>query len=120
MSGITVSYRLEPRRSPPAVRATPPKAKRTAPRRGERTAMMLALAHHIERLVDDGVLADYAAAARKLGLTSARMTQVMNLLLLAPGIQESLLVGGRNTRERFVRAALRYAEWNHQRAALGT
>lgn len=79
---------------------------------------MLALAHHIERLVDDGVLADYATASRKLGLTGARMTQVMNLLQLAPEIQERLLLGTLNTHERRLRAALRSVDWNQQKAAI--
>lgn len=68
-----------------------------------RAARMLALAHHIERLVEAGELSGYAEAARALGLTQARLTQVMNLLLLAPEVQEQVLadpflVSARNLR----------------------
>ena len=49
-----------------------------------RVARQLALAYHVERLIEDGVLKDYAEAARVLGITRARMTQVTNLLNLAP------------------------------------
>ena len=44
-----------------------------------RAARMLALAHHVERLIEAGELTGYADAARGLGLTRARLTQVMNL-----------------------------------------
>ena len=54
---------------------------------------MLALAHYIERQIDDGAIPDYAAAALALGVTRARLTQVMNLLLLPPEVQEHVLVG---------------------------
>ncbi len=47
-----------------------------------RIARMLALASHIEHLVDQGAIKDYAHAAMLLGITRLRMTQVMNLLTL--------------------------------------
>jgi hypothetical protein len=51
----------------------------------------MALAHHFERLVVSGVVKDYAELAR-LGMVSrARISQIMNLLLLAPDIQEEIL-----------------------------
>jgi hypothetical protein len=78
-----------------------------------RTARMLALAHHIDRLVEDGTIPDYAAAARTLGLTRARLTQVMNLLLLAPEIQERVLTGELWT-ERSLRDVVAEAEWEGQ------
>lgn len=59
-------------------------------------------------------LPDYAAAARILGITRARMTQVMNLLLLAPGVQEGLLLGTLDTPERQLRLALQSMNWSDQ------
>ena len=56
---------------------------------------MLALAHYVERLVEVGTLASYADAARQLGVTRARMGQVLNLLNLSPQVQEALLLGQR-------------------------
>jgi hypothetical protein len=38
---------------------------------------MLALAHNIEGQIEDGTIPDYAAAAGTLGVTRARLTQVM-------------------------------------------
>ena len=70
----------------PAIPAPPPPT---------RTARMLALAYHIERLVEAGTLRDYAGAARRLGITRARMTQVANLRWLPCGVQERILAGER-------------------------
>jgi len=85
-----------------------------------RTARLLALAHHVERLVEDGQLKDYAHAARVLGMTRARMAQVMNLLLLSPGIQEKILAGKLDISERTLRAVVRRVCWDEQDAALAS
>ena len=77
---------------------------------------MLALAHHVERLVDAEDLESYAAAARALSLTRARMTQVANLLLLAPEVQEQVLMGRVRASERTLRHVLREADWKEQLA----
>ena len=64
-----------------------PPEPRTPIRRPAKVARMLALAHHLQRTIDNGLVADRAAVARKLGLTRARVTQLLDLLLLAPRIQ---------------------------------
>ena len=56
-----------------------------------RVARMLALAHKIDGMIRSGELRDLADAARAMGLTRARVTQITNLLLLAPVIQEQLV-----------------------------
>jgi hypothetical protein len=56
-----------------------------------RVARLLALAHRFEGLIRAGAVADYAEIARLGYVTRARITQVMNLLLLAPAIQEQVL-----------------------------
>ncbi len=56
-----------------------------------RIARLLALAHHIQELLDTGQVRDLAEIARRGHITRARMTQIMNLLLLAPDIQEDIL-----------------------------
>ena len=61
------------------------------PARLPRVTKLLALAHKFERLIADGAVADYAELARLAHVTRARLTQIMNLLLLAPAIQEELL-----------------------------
>ncbi len=75
---------------------------------------MLALAHHVERLIEAGELSGYAKAARAIGLTRARLTQVMNLMLLAPDIQESILLGELDGSERRMRTVVYQAEWPQQ------
>ena len=82
-----------------------------------RAAHMLALAHHVERLVEAGDIASYAEAARALGLTRARLTQVTNLLLLAPEIQERVLTGDQAGTERALRTVVGEANWQKQLAA---
>src|SRR2546426_846233 len=53
---------------------------------------LLVLGHHFERLVREGAVKDYAGIARLTGLTRARVTQIVNLTLLAPDIQEAILL----------------------------
>ena len=69
---------------------TPPLA--PAPvHRPARVAIMLALAHKIQQAIDRGAVRDRAEVARKLGLTRARVTQLLDLTLLAPNLQNQLL-----------------------------
>jgi len=56
-----------------------------------RVARLLALARRFELLIETGVAADYADLARLGQVTRARVNQVMNLLVLAPDIQEAIL-----------------------------
>lgn len=56
-----------------------------------RVARLMALAIRFDRLVSSGMVADYATLARLGHVTRARITQIMNLLLLAPVIQEAIL-----------------------------
>ncbi len=86
----------------------------TPSHRPNRAAQMLALAHHVENLVDSRKLADYAAAARALGVTRARLTQIMNILLLSPKVQERVLVGAYETTERQLRPLADESEWSTQ------
>jgi len=61
------------------------------PGRVPRVSRLMALAIRLDRLLREGVARDYADLSRLGGVTRARLTQVMNLLLLAPDIQEELL-----------------------------
>ncbi len=51
----------------------------------------MALAIRLDQLIRDGVVADQAELARLGHLTRARLTQIMNLLCLAPDLQEQIL-----------------------------
>lgn len=56
-----------------------------------RITRLMALAIKFQDMVDRGEVRDYADIARLGYVTRARLTQIMNLLLLAPDIQERLL-----------------------------
>jgi hypothetical protein len=51
----------------------------------------MALAIRFDRLIRDGTVADQAELARLGRVSRARLTQIMNLLNLAPEIQEEVL-----------------------------
>jgi hypothetical protein len=51
----------------------------------------MALAIRFEQLIRDGVARDQADLARLAQVSRARFTQIMDLLMLAPDIQEALL-----------------------------
>ncbi len=110
----TVSYTVDFARSPRARTAL------EGPGRVLRVARLLALAHQLESKIRSGEYADLADAARKLGLTRARVTQIVNLLLLAPTIQEAILTwpvvttGRDPVSERTLRPLAMEPWWNRQ------
>jgi hypothetical protein len=65
-----------------------------------RVARLMALAIRFERLVRTGQVASYADVARLGQVTRARVSQIANLLHLAPDIQEELLFWRRPPRGR--------------------
>ena len=100
---------------------TPPPAKPEPVRRPAKVAQQLALAHHLQAAIDRGAVADRAAVARKLGLTRARVTQLLDLLLLAPDLQDAVLAleavdGAEPMAERTLRAVAHAGTWTEQRA----
>jgi hypothetical protein len=86
-----------------------------------RVVRLLALAHRIDGTIRSGELRDWADAARLIGITRARMTQIANLLLLAPKIQEGILVlpslieGQNPVSEHDLRPLLATVVWAEQR-----
>lgn len=98
----------------------------TPPGRVPRVAKLMALAIKFEQMVRDGVVADYAELARLGHVTRARMTQIMNLLHLAPEIQEELLFlppvekGRDPVTERELRTVGRFSDWSQQRSVFGS
>jgi len=86
-----------------------------------RVARLLALAHHFNGLLREGVVQDYAELAALSHVSRARITQIMNLLLLAPDIQEEILhlartvVGRDPIRETHLRPIVQVVEWGRQR-----
>jgi hypothetical protein len=87
--------------------------------RPAKVARMLALAHHLQRTIDEGLVADRATVARKLGLTRARVTQLLDLLLLAPSLQTKILAlaavdGLEPLTERYLRDIAHSGAWAKQ------
>ena len=82
-----------------------------------RIARLLALAHKWEGMVRRGEVADYAQIARRMGLSRARVTQICSLSLLAPEIQDAVLVSSSNQDipERSLRRTSSKVKWSRQR-----
>ena len=99
--------------------AEAPAPTRQPPERVPRVARLLALAHHWNGLIRDGTVRDRAELARLVGVSRARVTQVMRLLDLAPDIQEAVLDGKVDGpgAERALRAVAVQPVWLRQRIA---
>ena len=86
-----------------------------------RVAKLMALAIRCEELVRRGEVADYAELARLGHVTRARMSQIVNLLNLAPDLQEAILFMPRTTHgrdaigERDLRSICCTPDWKQQR-----
>jgi hypothetical protein len=82
-----------------------------------RIARLMALAIRFEGLLREKAIRDYAELARLGHVTRARITQIMQLLDLAPDIQEQILflplIQGLN--ERNLRPVVSRMNWNEQR-----
>jgi hypothetical protein len=85
-----------------------------------RITRLMALAIKFQDMVTHGEVRDYADLARLGYVTRARLTQIMNLLLLAPNIQEALLMSQEESGvpERRLRLAIREVNWATQRILL--
>ncbi len=90
------------------------------PARIPRVARLMALAIRFDSLIRRGAIKDYAELARLGGVTRARISQIMDLLNLAPDIQEELLflqpqVGRETITERRLRSLAGLTDWEEQR-----
>lgn len=103
------------------IAAEPPAEPVATPGRVPRVSRLMALAIRFDRLIREGAIADQAELARLGHVTRARATQIMNLLQLAPDIQEELLflppvAAGRDLiRERDIRPIAAVFDWRKQR-----
>ena len=86
-----------------------------------RIARLMALAIRFDDLLRRGEVADYAELARLGHVTRARVTQIMNLLDLAPDIQEAILflppthAGYDPIKEWQIRPIAATSDWTRQR-----
>ena len=88
-----------------------------------RLARLMALAIRFEQLLSKGIVADYADLARLGHVSRNRVTQIMNLRLLAPDIQEQILFLPVTQRGRhplhlsLLQPIAREPDWRKQRQA---
>jgi hypothetical protein len=118
---IEIMLPVRRRRSDPSSSATDSReAKATIKSYIPRITRLMALAIKFQDMVDNREVNDYADIARLGYVTRARMTQIMNLLLLAPDIQERILsVNGlaAGIAERQIRELAGKVNWKQQRSA---
>jgi hypothetical protein len=84
-----------------------------------RISRLMALAIHYDGLIRKGIMRDYAEIARLGGVSRARVSQIMDLLNLAPEIQEEILflprvVGKEEVTERQTRPVVTQDGWEAQ------
>jgi hypothetical protein len=102
-----------PRQSGQSDRTSP-----AAPARLPRITRLMALAIKFQDMISRGEVRDYADLARLGYVTRARVTQIMNLLNLAPNIQEEILShqgGVPAIQERHLRPVTSQVLWKDQR-----
>jgi hypothetical protein len=71
---------------------------------GQSLARLLTIAHAVDRLVQDGTLPSYQEAARRLGISHVRMSEICALTGLAPGVHDAILANRLDANERALRA----------------
>jgi hypothetical protein len=85
-----------------------------------RITRLMALAIKFDEMIARGEVRDYAEIARLGFVTRARLTQIMNLMLLAPEIQEAILMQAgipdfMATGETKLRRLTTIADWGQQK-----
>jgi hypothetical protein len=91
------------------------------PGRTPRISRLMALAIRCDQLLRSGAVPDATALASLAHVTQPRMTQILNLTLLAPDIQEALLClpavveGKPEISEKGLRPVCAEVDWERQR-----
>ena len=99
---------------------TPPDVVTTQPR-PMRLSRLMALVIRYPQLVDDGYVSTRAELSQIAEVSRARLTQLMNLLLLAPDIQEEILflplteASQEPISDRDMRPIVTESDWEKQR-----
>lgn len=103
--------------------SAPDAAPKALPNRVPRVARLMALAIHFDGMLRNGVVADQSELAQICEVTQPRITQIMNLLHLAPEIREAILnlqptpKGRDHLTERDLRPLAAILSWKQQRSA---
>ena len=123
--GMTKRYGVKFVRKHQALRAVRPVQEDDTPQppgRLPRITKLMALAIRFEHLIETGAVDGQSDLAELGHVTRARITQVMNLLYLAPDIQAEILFMPRVTEgrdpivERHLRPIVAEPDWEKQRA----
>jgi hypothetical protein len=120
LQALSIEYRVNfgNGRHKTSPRKKPAIKPRQAANKLPRITRLLALAHHLQDLIDQGIVDDYADIARLSGITRSRVTQLMNLGLLAPAIQEEILSFTESSvvsiKEQGLRKILKTPIWQEQ------
>jgi hypothetical protein len=91
---ITISRKIVLGRGPKTNRTIQPASDTPVPEpkgRIPRISRLMALANKLERMLRAGEVPDVTELARITHVTQPRMSQILNLAMLAPEIQEALL-----------------------------
>ena len=125
MKGLTIQRQVHFRRGRRTRKVIyegpPPEVTPIPTGRIPRISKLMALSLRFDRLINAGEITDQAEIARLGQVSRARVTQIMNLLLLAPDIQEEILFlprtqDGRDPiREIMVRPIAAVLDWRKQR-----
>jgi hypothetical protein len=116
-----IHFEMKDRRKRIVDGAAPPAQEVTPEGRVPRIAKLMALAIRFEKLLRDGTVTNQSELAHLAQVTQPRMTQIMNLLHLAPDIQEEILflppvTEGRDpVTERGLRSVVSSRRWDAQR-----
>lgn len=93
---LRVEFRVDLGKRPPAPKPAPrARAERQRVDRAARRARNLALAYYIDGLVLSGAYTDFAAVAAACGVSRARVSTIVGLLVATPSSHESLLISAR-------------------------
>ena len=119
----TINRKLHVQRGPKKrnrVTKKTPAVRKVSSERVQRISKLMALAIRFERLLREGVVTDQSELAELAHISQPRMTQIMNLLHLAPDIQEELLflpvVTGKDVvTEKMLRPVAKEVDWGIQR-----
>jgi hypothetical protein len=120
---MIIERKIEFRRSRPRREELPQDVARSSnvSNRVPRVARLMALAIRLDQLIRDGLVTDQAELARLGHVTRARLTQIMNLLCLAPDLQEAILLlpaveqGRASLTEKLLRPIAATPCWRKQR-----
>ena len=125
MTGLSVRYKArlgQPRALSSSNGKVVPKTAESPPKDASNgicpAGRLLVLAHYVERAVVDGTCENYSAAAEALGFSQPRLAQILDLLFLAPDIQQRLLSGDLLISDNKLRDVLRTSDWQQQDEAL--